>query len=127
LPDCGLTATGITDDKARVTHFKDFSIVDALHHEEIFCLEACLLSILLDIRLEIDISLGFSLNTWEEIVDQTEENATIIDNNLWPVKITQGSHENFVLNYIRFSSLQFTGLSKHGLNGTKTPIIVSLL
>jgi len=113
LPYGSLTTTWVTDNEARVTHFKNFSVVDTLHDEEIFSLETSFLGVLLNISLEDDISLGVSLNTWEEIVNETEENATIIDNNLGPVEITKSSHENLVFNDIGFSSLQFTSLSEH--------------
>jgi len=69
LPDSCLTASGVTNNEARVTHFKNFSKVHTLGNEQILGLKTCLFGVVLHIFEEIDISLGFDLNTWEEIVN----------------------------------------------------------
>jgi hypothetical protein len=67
---------------------------------------------------EVDIGLGFNFNTWEEIVNKTLEDAAIIDNNLGPVEVSEGSLENNIFKNIWLSSLQLTCLSKHRLYGS---------
>jgi len=53
LPDCSLTTSGVTNNEARMTHFKNFSKVDTLGNEEILWLKACLFGVVLYIFEEI--------------------------------------------------------------------------
>lgn len=127
LPDSGFSATGVTNNEARVTYHKNFSKLDDLLDETIFGLETASLGDLScdSIKLEIDLWLGN--DTWEEIENETEEDLSIIDDNLWHVEISETSHEDQIFVYIWLSSLETTSLSEYRLYGTETPIIMDLL
>jgi hypothetical protein len=59
-------------------------------------------------------------------MDKTEEDLSILDNNLWPVEISKTSHENDFLIDIWLGSLETTSLSKYRLDCSETPIIMDL-
>jgi hypothetical protein len=109
-----------------MSDFKNFSKLYALKDETLIWLVSALFGAISDSSLKDFIDLWRSVDFWEEIIDKTEENLSILYNNLWPVEISKTSHENDFLINIWLSSLETTSLSEYRLDGSKTPIIMDL-
>ena len=126
-PDGGLTTTWISNDEAAVTHLKDFSQLDALEDETFFSLETSFSGDGSNPALKLHINLWSGLDSWEEISNETKEDLPVVDDNLWPVEISQTSHEDEILTDVWFSSFESTSLSEYRLDCSETPIVVNLL
>ena len=109
-----------------MSNIKNFRKLDNFEDETFIWLETRGDGAISDSFLKNFIDLWWSNNSWEKIIDKTEEDLSILDNNLWPVEISKTSHENDFLINIWFSSLKTTSLSEYRLDGSKTPIIMNL-
>jgi len=110
-----------------MSNIKNFRKLDDFKNETLIWLESHVNSAISDSTLENFVDLWWSMNSWEEIIDKTEEDLSILDNNLWPVEISETSHKNDFLINVWFSSLETTSLSKYRLDCSETPIIMNLL
>jgi hypothetical protein len=109
-----------------MSNIKNFRKLDTFKDETFVRLETTSFGAISNSSLESFIDLWWSNNSWEEIVNETKEDLSILDNNLWPVEISKTSHENNFLINIWFSSLETTSLSKYRLDSSETPIIMDL-
>mmetsp|Transcript_20734 Transcript_20734/g.31850 ORF Transcript_20734/g.31850 Transcript_20734/m.31850 type:complete len:616 (-) Transcript_20734:4614-6461(-) len=110
-----------------MSNHKDLSQLHALEHEAVFSLEVLLLGRASDDSLEAEVNLRVSLDSGEEIVDQTEEDGSVLDDNLGPVEISETSHEDEILTDVGLGSLETTSLSEYRLDCSETPIVMDLL
>ena len=110
-----------------MTDEKNFCELDTLLNEAVLWLSACFDGNFLTRIYETLVLRTNRVHVREEIINQISENLAIFDDDLWQVEISQGSHQDFVLDTGRILSLETTGLSKHRLDGSETPIVVDLL
>lgn len=108
-----------------MTHFEDFAHLLHLQAEDVFGDEThVLLSADLDLLLEFEVLFGHVLDTGEEIFNQLDEDVLIVGDDLGDVEVSETLHQKFVFGGGGVATLQLTSLSKHGLDGTKSPIVV---
>jgi hypothetical protein len=110
-----------------MTDIEDFCELNTLLDEAVLGLATSLDGNLCAGDLEFLVLSAGRVHGGEEIVNQIFEDLTILDDNLGQVEISKGSHEEFVLATRGVFSLETTSLSKHGLDGSETPIVMDLL
>jgi hypothetical protein len=110
-----------------VTNHKQFTQLDDLTDEVFVSEQLLVLGGLLNNGLETEIALSGHFDTGEQIAQQTEENVPILSDNLGGIEVSEGSQQNTELNLGGLSALERTGYDEHGLDGSKTPIVVGCL
>lgn len=80
-----------------------------------------------DVTVQVFITNSVSLNSWEQIIDQTLEKWHIFENELRHIHISECSHEDNILWEGGVFLLELTCHDKYGLQSSQLEIVVILL
>lgn len=110
-----------------MSDFQNFSHLNDFQSENFFSYEPhVLFGRLHDNLFELQIHFLSVFDGREQIFNKFNKDGFIISYNLRHVKVSEPLHEKFIFGQVGISSLEFTCLSQHRFDRSKSPIVMSL-
>ena len=110
-----------------MAHSKNTKHAHRLDDELRISLQSTLLRNVFAELFKLRILKGIRPYTWEEILDQADENRHVQSCDLRRVEVTQGSTQDRILITFWLQTFQRTSLSQQRFHSPQTPVVVHLL
>jgi hypothetical protein len=110
-----------------MTNDEQFAELHHLEDEAFVSMELLVCDGLLNQGFEAHVTGTADDDTGEEIGEETRENIGVLSNNLGDVEITESTEQNGELVEGGLGTTERTGDDQHGLDSTKSPIVMSSL